>query len=324
MRGDARRFAEIGFAAYATKPIRHEELKTVLALALTDQEGMHSALPPLVTRYSARETLNRFEGRKARILLAEDNITNQLVALGMLRKLGLSADVVANGAEAVKAIETIPYDLVLMDVQMPVMDGIEATRSIRNIAKKMMFDIPIIAMTARAMQGDRERCMDAGMNGYVAKPISPLALAEVLEKWLPKETATTEKKAPVAPEADDFVSGGDPELPVFDRAGMMARLMDDEDLVQTVVKAFLWDIPKQIEVLRECLETGKTLDAERQAHSIKGASANVGGERLCAAAFEMEKAARVENLDEVKSRMEKLEKELDMLTQAISREFLTG
>ncbi|MFH0730021.1 MAG: Hpt domain-containing protein [Pseudomonadota bacterium] len=100
--------------------------------------------------------------------------------------------------------------------------------------------------------------------------------------------------------------------------------MDDEDLVQTVVKAFLWDMPKQIEVMWKCLETGKTFEAERQAHSIKGAAANVGGERLCAVAFEMEKAARGENLDEVKSRMAKLGKELDMLTQAITREFITG
>jgi len=123
-----------------------------------------------------------------RILLAEDNITNQQVALGILRKLGLSADAVANGTEALKALESIPYDLVLMDVQMPEMDGYEATQQIRNPQSAVAnHGIPIIAMTAHAMQGDRERCLEAGMNDYVTKPVSPQALVEALEKWLPKE-----------------------------------------------------------------------------------------------------------------------------------------
>ena len=140
---------------------------------------------PIATRYMARETLNLFAGSKARILLAEDNITNQQVALGILKKLGLRADAVANGAEALKALETLPYDLVLMDVQMPVMDGFEATKRIRKGERKMMNDeesatddshssfiLPIIAMTAHAMQGDRDRCIEAGMNDYVKTDIT--------------------------------------------------------------------------------------------------------------------------------------------------------
>ena len=127
------------------------------------------------------------------------------MALGILKKLGLSADAVPNGAEALIAIQTKPYDLVLMDVNMPVMDGIEATKRIRNyellmtnivqtddssssfVIRNSSFVIPIIAMTAKAMQGDRELCMEAGMNDYITKPVSPQALAEVLEKWLPKD-----------------------------------------------------------------------------------------------------------------------------------------
>jgi CheY-like chemotaxis protein len=125
-----------------------------------------------------------------RILLAEDNITNQQVAVGILKKLGLRADAVANGAEALKALETLPYDLVLMDVQMPEMNGLEATRHIRDpLSTVRNHQIPIIAMTAGAMQGDREKCLESGMNDYVSKPISPKALAEALDKWLPKEKA---------------------------------------------------------------------------------------------------------------------------------------
>ena len=117
------------------------------------------------------------------------------MALGILKKLGLRADAVANGAEAVKALETVPYDLVLMDVQMPEMDGFEATRQIRNPQSAVPnHRIPIIAMTAHAMQGDRERCLEAGMNDYVTKPVDPQALAEALDKWLPKEEAGTTNK----------------------------------------------------------------------------------------------------------------------------------
>ena len=155
---------------------------------MSDRTARSRRRSPSSTRHTARETLNLFAGRKARILLAEDNITNQQVALGILKKLGLRADAVANGAEALKALETIPYDLVLMDVQMPVMDGLEAPgrSAIRN-PQSAITQIPIIAMTAHAMQGDRERCLEAGMNDYVSKPVSPQALAEVLARWLPKK-----------------------------------------------------------------------------------------------------------------------------------------
>ncbi|MEI6259409.1 MAG: response regulator [Deltaproteobacteria bacterium] len=196
IRGDAKRFQEIGFAAYTTKPIRHQELKMVLSLALTNLNGTEPMQQTITTSHTAREMIYLFAGRKARILLAEDNITNQLVALGILKKLGLRADAVANGVEALTALATLPYDLVLMDVQMPEMDGFEATRIIRNYKSGITNDdggvhlphiIPIIAMTAHAMHGDRERCLEAGMNDYITKPVSPQSLAEVLDKWLPRK-----------------------------------------------------------------------------------------------------------------------------------------
>ncbi len=201
--GAVRRFEEMGFAAYLTKPVRPHELWNVLSAVLHQDDG--AAIPDagkermILTRHSARELLHDpavatptrpgvFAGVAARLLLVEDNITNQKVALGILRKLGLAADAVANGAEAISALETIPYDLVLMDVHMPVMDGLEATTYIRDPRSAVLdHDVPIIAMTADAMAGDREKCLAVGMNDYVTKPVTPQSLSERLESWLASE-----------------------------------------------------------------------------------------------------------------------------------------
>jgi PAS domain S-box-containing protein len=188
LRGDVRRLQEIGFAAYATKPIRHEELLSLLALALQERGAATPA--PIVTRHTVRETRASFAGRPARILLAEDNLVNQRVALGMLKKMGLSADAVANGVAALRALEALPYDLVLMDVQMPELDGIGATHHLRqSTAAVGNSRIPVIALTANAMQGDRERFLAAGMNDHVAKPILAQTLAAALDRWLPPAPA---------------------------------------------------------------------------------------------------------------------------------------
>lgn len=180
LRGEARQHEQIGFAAYATKPLQVNELKSVLAQVLAE-----GSVKSIATRNPAAEYLNRFSESRARLLLVEDNITNQKVALGILNRLGLRADAVANGEEALRALESIPYDLVFMDIQMPVMGGFEATRHIRNPNSSVLNrGVPIIAMTAHAMQGDREKCLQSGMNDYVPKPVSPTSLASVLEKWL--------------------------------------------------------------------------------------------------------------------------------------------
>ena len=334
-RGDAKRMEEIGFSAYLTKPARQSELFGCLSAVLTGGTAARQ-VTPIVTRHTIRE----MRRGAVRILLVEDNITNQQVALGILKKMGLRTGTVANGAEAVNALETLPYDLVLMDVQMPVMDGLEATRQIRD-PKSMVLNhhIPIIAMTAHAMQGDRERCLEAGMNDYVTKPVDPQALAEALDKWLPQDTTAGKDQMPAkaqahAPgESDRRVSGKaerrfhvpaqEPEAPVFDKAGMMSRMMEDEDLAHTVIETFLEDVPKQIEALRGYLEAGEAPDAERQAHTIKGASANLGGEALRAVAFALEKAAKAGNLEYVKDHLPELEQQFTLLKGAM-HEFAKG
>ena len=313
-RGDAKSFADLGFSAYLNKPVRHQELRGVLSLALKAPLGARTSAQPIVTRHTVRESLPRFTNRKARILLAEDNITNQQVALGMLKKLGMTADSVANGREAIDALKMLPYDLVLMDVQMPDMDGLEATRHIRtHRASVHNHDIPIIAMTAHAMQGDKERCLAAGMDDYVAKPISFQALADALEKWLPCETADADKQRSGQNRSQGSHSGS----VIFDHATMLKRLMGDEDLANTILQGFVMDIPRQITTLREYLETGDASGVERQAHTIRGASANIGGDALYALCGELERAANAGRLEAVRGRLNELEKTFETLRYAI-------
>jgi PAS domain S-box-containing protein len=149
-----------------------------------------------IQQSARRVDARSFSRQNARILVAEDNVVNQEVALGILRKLGLHAEAVANGLEVIEALRSLPYDLVLMDVQMPDMDGVQATRAIRDPQSRVLdHQIPIIAMTAHALQGDRERCLAAGMNGYLSKPVSPQSLIEALNTWLPQETQDSESEA---------------------------------------------------------------------------------------------------------------------------------
>ncbi|MEI6655015.1 MAG: MASE1 domain-containing protein [Verrucomicrobiota bacterium] len=245
------------------------------------------------SRRSSRLTLKPINARKARILLAEDNITNQLVAQSILKKLGLRADAVANGAEALKALETLPYDLVLMDVQMPEMGGFEATRLIRSpLSAVRNPQVPVIAMTAHALAGDREQCLQAGMDDYVSKPVSPQSLAAVLKKWLPKENPPNPLIRPAPMHRDARPSPlTPPPAAVFDQAGMTARLLHDTSLVRTVSQSFLLDAPRQIAALKDHLESGDSPAATRQAHSLKGAAANIGGEHLREIIYQMEQAA---------------------------------
>ncbi len=186
------RIASLGFAATLAKPIQQDELYNVLALLLarTDIGPDAGAQPHALSsqqkpKSKSASYTNRFAGSTFRLLVVEDNTINQKVALSILEKLGLRADAVANGAEAIAALEAIPYDLVLMDVQMPVMDGLEATERIRHPQSTVLNPaVPIIAMTAEAMHGDRDKCLAVGMNDYVTKPISPQSLADRLAEWI--------------------------------------------------------------------------------------------------------------------------------------------
>ncbi|MCP3923224.1 MAG: response regulator [Desulfobacterales bacterium] len=183
VRGDAKRFESSGFEGYLTKPVRIMELKSVI-LAVLGNKDLDSNV--IITRHSTQENSLLFQGRNSRILLVDDNVINQRVALGMLQRFKLSADAVSNGEEALQSLTTIPYDFVFMDIQMPIMNGYTTVRIIRDPGSSVMnHHVPVVAMTANAMQGDRDKCLEAGMNGYISKPISFEKLAETLDKYLP-------------------------------------------------------------------------------------------------------------------------------------------
>ncbi len=252
-----------------------------------------------------------FADRKVHVLLAEDNFTNQQVSLGMLEKLGIKADTVANGVEALEALEATPYDIVLMDVQMPVMDGLEATRRIRDLQSDVR-SVPIIALTARAVQGDCGECLKAGMNDYVTKPVALPKLAGVLQKWLSKGRRTHRGR-----EDKGRDGNGTGELPVWAREGMLKRLMGDAELEKKVLDAFLLDLPGQIRTLKQYIESGDCRGAELQAHSIKSACANVGGEKLRVWAMEMERSLSTDDLGAAATMMAGLKTRFGALKKAI-------
>jgi CheY-like chemotaxis protein len=173
--GDAARCRELGVAGYLTKPIRQAELRQAIERVLGKSRVGQPI--PFVTRHSLREA-----GRSLRILLAEDNAVNQLLAKRVLEKQGHSTVVVVSGREALEALEKGTFDLVLMDVQMPDVDGFEATAAIRQRERQTGAHLPIIAMTAAAMQGDKERCLEAGMDAYLSKPINANELFAAIER----------------------------------------------------------------------------------------------------------------------------------------------
>ena len=228
--------------------------------------------------------------RGARILLAEDNDLNQQVACELLGDAGLTVEIAENGAIAVDMVQAAQYDLVLMDMQMPVMDGIAATREIRRLG---FTGLPIVAMTANAMQADRERCLDAGMNDYLAKPIDPDALWATLLVWVtPRPGLGAEAPAPLpAPtveEPGDLPTG----VPGLDTAIGLSRVLGKKRLYLDLLRKFTAGQRGVVAAIRTALDTGDFAAAERYAHTLKGTAGNIGAHPVQDAAEQLEAVIR--------------------------------
>ena len=304
LRGEAEQAHRAGFAAYLTKPVRQSKLYDAIAtVTAAQEEGKQEEERLLITRHTISE---RRINSRAHILVAEDNQVNQKVAIRMLERLGYRADVAANGLEAVEAVGHIPYSAVLMDVQMPEMDGYEATAEIRRREEGRDHHTPIIAMTANAMQGDREKTLEAGMDDYIPKPVKAEDLEAVLKRWVLRQDAAT-----TAPEPDsDFGDLSDDSIDLSVLAGLRELQGEGEpDIVAELAQMLLEDAPLGLAELQKAVERGDANSVERFAHTLKGSSANMGATRMEAICSDLEEQARSEELAVAPELVSRLEEE---------------
>ena len=240
--------------------------------------------------------------RPLRILLAEDNRVNQMVAVRILEKQGHAVVVVDDGQAALTALAQAAFDLVLMDVQMPGMDGLEATAAIRGQEKTQGAHVPIIAMTAHAMRGDRERCLAAGMDGYVSKPIKAEDLSAAIESLRP--TA----RQPVTPAVASPI----------DLHAALSNVDGDKALLADMIEAFLMDSPKQLLELRDAVGTGEGERTARVAHSLKGSLSYFGVPTAYDLALQLETMGRRAELDGASCALQQLEQELERISAFVA------
>jgi PAS domain S-box-containing protein len=304
-RGDAELLHQVGFNAYLTKPLRQQQLHDCISLAT----GTKSIEQPLITRHTIREARQRI----SRILLAEDNPVNQAVAGAMLKKLGYRVDMVADGREAVEALSRIDYELVLMDCQMPEMDGFEATALIRASSSPVLNHmVPIIAMTANAMAGDKERCIKAGMDDYLSKPVKPKVLEQILEKWL--KGAETDEDIPA--EDSLLTAQNNEQLTVFNAAELFERL-ESRSLMMTIIKLAFDDFPFRLTTLQQAVSAGDRAAIKGAAHAMKGMAANLGAEALHGSARQMQDSAETETTESLFDNLKQLEEQQKLLLEAL-------
>ncbi len=302
-RGDAARCRELGIRAYLPKPIRQSDLFDALMSAL--RVAAHGDVRArVVTRHSLRE-----ERRRLRILLAEDNPLNQKLAVRLLRKNGHKVVVAENGKQALAALEKVNFsgfDLVLMDVQMPEMGGFEATAAIREREKAIGTHVPIIAMTAYAMKGDRERCLEAGMDAYLSKPIEAKRLFETLESVVPV-SARTEASAV----REETAAG------VVDEHALLEGMGGDGRLLKEVIGLFLADYPKRLSEVKKAVADGNAQALAGAAHALKGSVGTFAVMGAYEAAANLETIGRGGGVTGAEKALDGLEEELSRLARAL-------
>ncbi len=307
-RGDATAAKQSGFSGYLTKPIRKKQLQDCLETVMGLPVSATSSLPqPLVTSHFLKD-LHRQQ--VIRILVVDDHQVNQQLGVLMVERLAFRADVAGNGLEALEALSRIPYDLILMDCQMPEMDGYEATKKIREAEsvrretqEKVSPDaspltshhVPIIAVTANAMQGDREKCLQAGMDDYLSKPIRPEELSQILSKWLPRsETPSFSSIEPV--EAYPLPSTNEATSPEVVNQETLEELeiLGGREFLRTMIQSFVEDALKCVTLIEQALDKQDLTQIQDTAHGLKGISRNMGATALAQIALDLETACQGE------------------------------
>ncbi|MDP9132744.1 MAG: response regulator, partial [Nitrospirota bacterium] len=322
--GHAERARRAGFNAYLTKPVRHDQLQGCLRVvfglqqaAVTSTAGtgtVVSALPALVTRHTLAEQRTR-----PRILVAEDNLVNQKLAVRMLERLGYQPDIVSNGEEAVTAFEREMYSAIVMDCQMPVMDGYEATRRIREQeqrpdASRDRAHIPIIALTANAMQGDRERCQAAGMDDYLSKPVKTDDLGRLMHRWIP--LPAPEETSTPAPPREMTRS----DASIFDASTMLANIGGDIELFDQLISLFLDRHDTMVHDIAIAIGQADSVALERAAHSMKGTAGNLCAPDVVLLAGQLEATGRLGTLADAPALLFQLERTIRQLVEVLTRQ----
>jgi CheY-like chemotaxis protein/HPt (histidine-containing phosphotransfer) domain-containing protein len=231
------------------------------------------------------------EIRNSKILLVEDNIVNQQVALGILKKLDLHADVANDGEEAINLLSNSTYDLVFMDIQMPGIDGFTATQIIRDQQSKVIqHSIPIVAMTAHAMNGDSDKCFQVGMNGYITKPVSFQEIEENIRKFLLKSSVS---------ETSEMITDSEIRInKVWNKDEFLDHIMYDQELYIEIINIFARKLPEFTEKLHKTIiEEKNVTEAKLLGHSIKGAAANIGAEILQSISFKIEQCTILDEMN---------------------------
>jgi PAS domain S-box-containing protein len=293
-RGDAARCMDLLVTGYLIKPIKQSDLLYTISRVLKEPSALADRRS-LITRHSIRESSLRF-----RILLAEDNPVNQKVAVKTLERMGHTVLLAANGKMALDAWAREPFDVILMDVQMPEMDGLQATREIRRRESGSGKRIPIVAMTARAMKGDEEECLAAGMDGYVSKPIKVQELSETIDAIVRKVKAG-QQPAFEEPQAEG----------VIDRADLLDRVGGDVELLVDLVNLFMDDSPNLLSEIKASLQQKDTHRLERAAHTLKGSVANFAAKASSDAALRLEVMGRNGDLTQAEEALSDLERCID-------------
>ena len=307
--GDTTRCAQLEIASYLLKPVKQSELFDAIVLAMgiaTAEDEADGYLP------AARSTALR----PLKILLAEDSLVNQKLAVGLLEKYGHTVVVANHGREAVAAFESQPFDLILMDVQMPELDGFEATGVIRAEESRTGAHMPIIAMTAHAMKGDRERCLEAGMDGYIAKPIHANELFDTMEAVVtgsgsavaPSEPAPSE---PTPPEAETARSDG-PDWSVALKA-----VRGNRDLLKTVVETVLAELPPMMTAIRQAIGHRDAAELRLAAHTLRGSIRYFGSTPAAGHAAALEQFGEENRLDDAETTLAALDEALERLNSAL-------
>jgi two-component system sensor histidine kinase/response regulator len=308
-RGDASRLESIGCAGYLVKPVRRTQLFEALMTVLgRSSQPSEVSRPGLVTRHTL------IERNEARILLAEDNPINRKLAVEVLSRAGYPVDTVENGRQAVEALEAGRYSLVLMDVQMPAMDGFEATGRIRALEGDQTHT-PIIAMTAHAMKGDRERCLKAGMDDYISKPLKTSELFEVIDRWARLPVRRLVDKPAPGPGAPEATGALEP----VDLAKAMPYFGGDEQLFRELLTEFVGHFDSEVAKLRASQQIGDAKTFARQAHSLKGIAATFSADTVLSSAQQLEALGFDENLSAAGPWLEALEAESPRLHDYLTR-----